>query len=139
MRIKYDGQILSAMKHFEKLTRTRLKDCFEDKFDKLVFIVMPGEILKAIGKKAVNVKKLEESLKRKIRIIEFATDIESFLKNTTFPTKISSIERLDDEIIEIVAVDSKSRGILIGRNAQNLRNIEAIIKRYYPLGELKVK
>jgi len=35
-------------------------------------------------------------------------------------------------------LDLKTRGLLIGRNAAHLRSYEEIMKRYFPVKELKV-
>ena len=66
MKTKFDVETLSLMKLFEDLTRARLKDCFYNK-EKLVFVVEPGELMKALGRDRQNVKRLEEKLKKQIK------------------------------------------------------------------------
>ena len=136
IKIKYDMNLMKYISLFEALTRSKLKDCFELD-ERLVFIVQPGEIGKAIGKKAANVKRLENILKRKIRIIEFNPDIVEFMSNVIYPIKAKAIE-YNNNIIVISSPDSHSRGILIGKGAETLRNNEKIVKRYFEIHEIKV-
>ena len=138
MDSKITGDTLKLMSLFESVTRTRLKDCFIDNNQVQTFIVVQGDIGKAIGKSASNVKKLEQMLNRKIKIVEFNPDMIGFIKNLIYPTQPRNIME-EAGIVTIESPDSKSRGLLIGRNASNLRNYEAIAKKYYSkLKEIKV-
>lgn len=135
---KITGETLKLMSLFESVTRSRLKDCFVDKNEMQTFVVQQGEIGKAIGKGAVNVKKLEKMLNRKIKILEFNSSLIDFVRNLLYPLKTRNIVE-NECIVTIESEDSKTRGLIIGRNAVNLRNFEAIAKKYFPnLKEIKV-
>lgn len=137
-KILYTGETLKLMSLFESITRTRLKDCFIDSNNILTFIVVNGDIGKAIGKDASNVKKLENMLNRKIKIVEFDSSVLGFIRNLVYPIRPRNVVE-EADIVTIESSDSKSRGLLIGRNASSLRNFEAITKKYYPkLKEIKV-
>ena len=135
-KIKFDIEMMKFMSLFETLTRSRVKDIIKYD-DSITFIVHPGEIGKAIGKNASNIKRIEKALKKKIRIIEFNEDLERFIRNVIMPIKANEIE-IDDKIVTITSPDSKTRGYLIGRAASNLRNYEEIVKRYFDIDEIKV-
>ena|SRR3989344_2696444 len=136
MKIKYDITVMGYMSLFENVTKAKLRDCIAD--NTITFVVEPGEIGRAIGKKGMNVYMLEKIFKKKIRIVEFSENLQTFIKNLVAPLKLAGIEENGD-VVFLEAIDLKSRGILIGRNAQNLRQFEAIVKRYYPIKELRVK
>jgi NusA-like KH domain protein len=136
LNIKFDENILKAMSYFEKITHAKLKDCILSEKSTL-YIVHEGFIAKAIGKKAVNVHKLQEKLNRKIKIVEFNPNVQQFIKNYIFPLKVTNITQ-DGSIITIEGEDTKTKGLLIGRNAQNLRNLESVVKRYFDIQEIKV-
>lgn len=135
MKIKYDINLMKYMSLFETVTRAKVKDCFEDHI--LTFVVDEGEIGKAIGKKAANIKKLEKMLNRKIKIVEFNSTLIQFIRNLVFPVKLAGIEE-NEGVVTLKAVDMTGRGILIGKSAQNLRNNEKVVQRYFELKELKV-
>ena len=137
MKIKYDLNLMKFMSFFESLTKTRLKDCFIDKNSLLVFVVEENQIAKAIGKKGVNVRNIKEKLNRKIKIVEFNPHLETFVANIIRPL-IGKEIKVDDNVVTIVGPDTKTKGLLIGRNGQNLRNYEEIVKRYFDINEIKV-
>jgi len=137
--IKYDLETLKLMPFFERLTRAKLKDCFEDNNKFLLFVVNPGEISKALGKNASTVNKLKEKLpSRKIKIVEYNKDLIKFIKNLLLPYKVSSIT-LNDDTVTIKSDDSTVKGLLIGKNGKNLRNYESIVNRYFKIKEIKVE
>lgn len=123
------------MSLFESITGAKLKDCIVE--DNLIFIVEEGEIGKAIGKKAANVRMVENVLKKKIRIIEFSSDVSIFVRNLVYPIKVESVSQENGILtIEAKGIETKSR--LIGRDRGNLENIKKIVKRYFSIDEIKV-
>jgi len=136
-KIKYDINVMKFISMFESATGAQLHDCFMQD-EKIIFVVKRGQIGKALGKKGINIKKLENMLKKKIRIIEFNEDALQFVKNAVHPLQIKDITE-EAGIITITPIDSKTRGYLIGRGAANLRNTEAVVQRYFKdIKEIKV-
>jgi len=137
MKTVYDVELLKLMKLFEDVTRSRLKDCFYNK-EKLVFVVQEGELMRALGKDRANLKKLEEKLNKSIKIVEFNPDLLIFIKNLMYPLRILEIKE-EDGIVTIRGPDTKTKGLMIGARAQNLRNYEELTKKYFDnLKEIKV-
>ncbi len=135
-RIKLDMEHIKYMTLFEKITRVQPKDCILNK-NSTLFIVESENLGKAIGKKAKNIKILEKKLNKKIKIIKFDKDIIQFTGNLIYPFRNLDITYENDDII-ISSSDTKTKGLLIGRNSQNLTRIESIIKRYFKFNKLKV-
>jgi len=135
-RIKYDENLLGAMSFFEKITRSNLKDCIVNN-ESIIYVVMTGFIGKAVGKNGCNVQKLQNALNRKIKIVEFNPNVLQFIKNYAYPLKITDITQ-DGDIVTVTGNDTKTKGLLIGRNAQNLRFLESVVKRYFDIKEIKV-
>jgi N utilization substance protein A len=135
-KIVYDATSMKIMSSFEMITRSRIKDLIINE-DLLLFIVKAGEIGKAVGPKGTNVRKLERIFKKKIKIVEFASEPVTFIKNLVYPLKVTDVVE-DEGIYTITPVDSKTRSILIGKNACNLRFNESVAQRYFPIKELKV-
>lgn len=135
-KILFNNDIIKLMSLFTYVTDTSVKDCIDSE-SRIIFIVDENQAGKAIGKKGANVRRLEEKLKKKVKIIEFSQDPVQFIKNIVYPNKVRDIA-CEDNVYTITAVDSFTRGMLIGRNAVNLREFESIVKRYYEIKELKV-
>ncbi len=136
-RIKYDLAAVQTISFFEQATQARLRDCFEDDQGTLYFIVEPFELGRALGKGAQNVKKLQEKLNKRIKIAEYNADPLQFIANLVYPVKPRQVE-MQDGVVLITPPDSSSRSFIIGRNAQNLRSIEKIARRYFEIKEIKV-
>ena len=135
-KIVYDMGTMQIMAHFEQLTHARLKDCIVSE-TQVVFVIEPGDMGKAIGPRGAHVKRLEAALKRKVKMVEFAHELVSFIKNLVYPIDVKEVAE-HDGIVVIVPPDLKSRGLLIGRNAQTLRAYEAVVQRFFPIKELRV-
>ncbi len=137
MKIKLDLETIGLIQYFERSTGAKVKDCFTDNHQMLVFVVESGQLFNAVGKHGVKVKSLEAKLNRKLKIVEFNPTLPVFVKNVLYPLQAKEIQ-IENDVITITPIDSKTRGLMIGRVAQNLRNFEAIIKRYFKINEVKV-
>lgn len=136
VKIKYDFNLIKFISMFESLTKASVKDCFMQG-EKLVFIIKENQIGRALGKGGSNIKRLENTFKKKIKIAEFNPDLLQFIKNLVYPLQVKDIKE-EEEVVIITPPDSKTRGYLIGRAAVNLRNTEDIVKRYFDIKEIKV-
>ena len=129
-------QSLDWMGVFEKKTHAAVKDAFEDNAGTLTFIVLPGNLFKALGKNAENIRRLERLFKRKVRVIEYAENIEDFVLNVVYPNKCDV--NIKGDVVTLVPHSLKMRGNLIGRAAAHLRNTEMIVQRYFPIRRMIV-
>ncbi|MFH1211772.1 MAG: NusA-like transcription termination signal-binding factor [Candidatus Woesearchaeota archaeon] len=135
-RIKIDAEQMQTIALFEKITRARVKDMYEFR-ERLLFVVEYGDIRKALGKDKFNVEKIEHLLNRKIKIVEFNPELLMFIRNLVAPLKIVNIVE-ENGIVTITGPDAKTKGLMIGARAQNLRMYETIVKKYYPIEEMRV-
>ncbi|MGV8171595.1 MAG: NusA-like transcription termination signal-binding factor [Candidatus Woesearchaeota archaeon] len=132
----YDIDLIKIINLFEQVTHARVKEAFYMK-DVLVFIVFEGDKFKALGKNLVNLHKIEDMLQKKVKIVEFNSDTIKFITNLIYPFKVESIVQ-NDKVITITDSDTKTKGLLIGAKAQNLRMYEGIVKKYFEIEEIKV-
>lgn len=133
-KIKYNADLIKIIPIFESITGAKLKDCILN--ERLLFIVEENEMGKAIGKKGSNIKRLENMLKKKVKVIGFSQDVLQFIKNLLYPLQIKSIENKEGTIA--IQADTKTKALIIGRNKQNLNNSIAIVKRYFDVNDIKV-
>lgn len=132
----YTSTTLQRMALFENVTHARLRDCVENDAG-YIFIVEPNDIGKAIGTGGKHVHKLEQLLKKNVKIVEFSDNPVSFIKSLIYPLQATTITSIDGKLI-ITPKDSRTRGFLIGRNATILRSFEAVIQRYFPITEVVI-
>lgn len=135
-KITFDTELLKLMALFDNITHAQLKDCFFDR-EKLVFLVDEGEMGKALGKNKMNIVKLEKMLKRKVKIVEFNPNRLQFITNYLAPLRVTDV-REEDDIVTVTGADTKTKGLIIGIKAQNLRNLEKIASKYFTVQEIKV-
>ncbi|MBW2989913.1 NusA-like transcription termination signal-binding factor [Candidatus Woesearchaeota archaeon] len=134
-KIKYSLDLMKYIQVFESLTRAKVKDCISN--DQLIFIVDENEIGKAIGRGGSNVRRLESLLKKRIKIAEFSPEVTRFVKNLILPIRAGEIDE-EGGTITIKGPDSKTKGLLIGRESRNLNNLKEIVKRHFDIEDIKV-
>lgn len=135
--MKYDAELIRKINLFEKITGSKIKGAFTFR-DKLTFMVENGQLGKALGKNKQKLFKLEKLLNQQIRIIEFDDDMLQFIQNVIAPLRVVKISE-EDGIVTIVGPDTKTKGLMIGSKAKNLRETEKIVQKYFPeLKEIKV-
>ncbi len=135
-RIVLDMQTMQMIAMFERGTGAHVKDCVVGE-EQVIFVVHEGEIAKAIGKGGQHVRNLESKLKKRVKLVEFHTDVLQFVRNLVAPVELREA-KLEDTTVFLSAKDLKSRGLLIGRGASTLRLFESIVQRYFPIKELRV-
>ncbi|MBC8501385.1 MAG: NusA-like transcription termination signal-binding factor [Nanoarchaeota archaeon] len=137
MNVKYDANLIGQINFFEKITRTRVKECFTFK-EKLTFMVNPEQLGRALGNNKMNLHKLEKVFNKSLRIIEYNDDMLQFIQNLIAPLRVVKISE-ENGVVTIVGPDTKTKGLMIGSKAKNLRETESIVQKYFPeLQEIKV-
>ena len=134
-RIKYDSELIKLITLFESMTGAGVKDCIAG--DSLIFIAEENEMGKAIGKGGANIKRLESALKKRIKVVEFSSDVLQFVRNFVYPAEVAEIKN-DRGIITVNGKDANTRAMLIGRNHQSLKQLNDIAKRYFDIEEIKI-
>jgi transcription termination/antitermination protein NusA len=135
MKVKFDASTIKLMNLFESITSARLKDCIPG--ERMIFIVEQGEMGKAIGKAGSTIRRVEQTLNRKIKIVEFNPDVKEFVRNLISPHNVEQIT-FENGTVTLQGGDVATKSMIIGRNAHNLRAHEAIVKRYFDIHEIRV-
>ena len=132
----YDMDMIKIINLFEQVTHARVKEAFYMK-EVLTFIIFEGDKFKALGKNLSNLHKMEQMLQKKVKIVEFDSDIAKFITNLIYPYRVESVV-LNDKVVTITDSDNKTKGLIIGAKAQNLRMYESVVKKYFDIEEIKV-
>ena len=131
-----NNETIKLINLFESMTKARVKDCFFER-ESVVFVVENGEMGKAIGKHGVHIKKVESNIKRKIRVVEFNSEIKKFIINYLLPIKIQDIKE-ENGIIEIKVGTTREKGILIGRERSNLDKLKEVVNKYFKVSDIHI-
>jgi N utilization substance protein A len=129
--IAFDTATLGYIRLFEERTGARVKDCLEAE-DKLVFLVYPGEIHKAVGPGGVLVDRLKGLLHKEIQVVEYSDDPESLVKNVfyVFTPKRVDFAPKGKGRHATVTVDPAWKARAIGKAGKNLKIARAILMRH---------
>lgn len=132
---------MKAMRYInllDKVSRVRTNNCFIYN-NTIFFAVEKNSISRAIGPSAVNVKRIQESLGMKIKIIqesEGAEDVKRFLENVVSPIRPKEIEIKDGAVL-ITAGNNQNKASLIGREKRRLEELKKIVDDTFGM-ELKI-
>ena len=137
MNVVIDNDLLQTISLVENFTHARVDRCIP-RDDKLIFVVGKGDARKIVGPQGATLKKLEQQLNKRLKIIEKVDDKLQFIRNAMLPLKIVDMKD-EDGIVTVYGPDEKTKGLMIGAKAQNLRFTEKIVQMYFPeVREIKV-
>lgn len=126
------------MKLFGDVTNVSCVDCFSVN-NSIIFITKKENVPKAIGQQGKNIKILRDKFNKNIKIIAEASDCCSLTANYLFPIKAKKCEEIDN-IIEIEFNSSRDRRRLLDNQQRGLKDLKAIINRYYPdIQDIRIK
>jgi len=131
MKVIYDNQMMKLIALFENLSNVKVKDAFLK--DKLTFIVSKGSLRIVLR----NINRIEDLMKRRIKIIEFDEDICKFAANIIYPVKAENIELKENELL-ISVNNGRTKGLLIGRESKNLKELKEVLSRYFSVEDVRI-
>ncbi|WP_292369518.1 NusA-like transcription termination signal-binding factor [Methanoregula sp. UBA64] len=141
VEVKLTEDCMRLISQFESLTGAGSRDCVvDDRNERLIFVVNPGDMGLAIGKKGASIKKASEVMGKKIEVVEYNSNPEQFLKNCFLPAKVTSIEFSGEEDARsaIVDVSDEDRGIAIGKNGKNIFKAKKLAQRQHNIADVQI-
>ncbi|HLN51505.1 MAG: NusA-like transcription termination signal-binding factor [Thermoplasmata archaeon] len=137
--IAFDTETIGYIRLFEERTGARVKDCLEAE-DKLVYLVQPGEIHKAVGPGGVLVERLKGMMKKEIQVVEWADDPEVLVRNIFYwysPVRVDLAPKGKGRHAT-VTVDPAWKARAIGKAGKNLKVARAILLRHTDIVSVNV-
>ncbi len=116
---------------FGKITRISTRFCFSYN-NQIIFCVPKNLISKAIGENGRNVRKINEILGKRVKVIsnpEGIYNVKKFIGDIVSPVTFKDLEVTEDEII--LTAGSQSKAALIGRNKRRFLELQKISKDYF--------
>jgi N utilization substance protein A len=142
-KIKLTGEEMRYIALFESVTGAIAKDCIiDDKLNRIVFVVKPGNVGLAVGKQGANVKTLKRMTSKTIELVEYADDLSTFIKHSFAPAKVNEVritDRSDGKKMVVVMIESKDKGIAIGKNGRNAEKTRFLVKRYFDVDNVVIR
>ena len=140
VEIKLDADALRIFSMFERMTGAELKDYFEEE-DRIVFVVVEGQVGRAVGKGASNLKRLRETLGKEVNLFGYAADREQFLKNVFHRFTVEGIEWEDrnGDIIAHVKLPQEEKGKAIGKGGRNIQLARQLMKRHHQVADVSLE
>jgi transcription termination/antitermination protein NusA len=121
------------------LTKSTAIDCLlDERFDRIIYVIRPGDMGLAIGKKGENIRKMQKVLGKKIEMVEYAEDPGEFMANMFRPALLSRVTEEEDGRVNIVIGKKADLGLAIGRGGANVEKARLLFRRFFgkELGEI---
>ncbi|HTP53515.1 MAG TPA: NusA-like transcription termination signal-binding factor [Thermoplasmata archaeon] len=137
--ISFDTETLGYIRLFEERTGARVKDCFEAE-DRLIYLVQPGDIPKAVGPGGVLVDRLKGLMKKEIQVIEYSDEPETLVRNIFYWYSPKTVELLPKGRGRhaTVTVDPAWKARAIGKAGKNLKVARAVLVRHTDIHSVSV-
>ena len=133
-----DMQAMRYINLLDKFSRVRTNKCFFHN-NTIFFAVDRRLVSKAIGPAAANIRKIQEQIGRKIKIIKESQsirDCKRFVEDIVAPVRIKSLE-IKDNCIIITAGNNQNKASLIGRDKRRYEELKKILTDSYGM-DLKI-
>ena len=130
---------MRLISQFEKLTGAGSRDCvIDDRNNRIIFVINPGEMGLAIGKSGSSIKKAMEVMGKKIEVVEYANTPDQFLRNCFLPAKVTSVnlEGDGDSQVAHVEVRDEDRGLAIGKEGKNIFKAKKLAQRQHNISDV---
>lgn len=134
-KARYDSDSIKLIALFESMTGAKVKDCISN--EKILFIIEENDMGKAIGKNGSSIKRVENALKKKIKLAEFSNDALQLIKNLIYPAELLNIKQ-EGNVVTLYGKDAATKAMIVGRERQNINHIKDIVNRYFDIKEIKI-
>ena len=135
---------MRLISQFERITGASSRDCvIDDKNERIIFVVNPGQMGLAIGRQGASIKKASDLMGKRIEVVEYSSSAEQFLKNCFLPAKVASIALApegsgDGKHIAQVGVREEDRGIAIGKEGKNIFKAKRLALRQHDIADVQI-
>jgi N utilization substance protein A len=121
------------------LTKSTAIDCMMDeRFDRIIYVIRPGDMGLAIGKKGENIRRMQKVLGKKIEMVEYSENPDEFIANMFRPAPLSAVKKDDTGRVSIILEKRGDLGIAIGKAGANVEKARLLFRRFFgsELGEI---
>ena len=141
VEVKLTEDCMRMISQFESLTGAGSRDCvLDERNSRLIFVINPGDMGLAIGKKGASIKKASEVMGKKIEVVEYNANPEQFIKNCFLPAQVTALqfEGEPDQQSVLVEVRDEDRGIAIGKDGKNIFKAKKLALRQHNIVDVQI-
>jgi N utilization substance protein A len=140
--IKITENEMKYMQLLQNMTGATVVDCIvQEDEDTIIFTVKKGEVGLAVGRGGEKIKRFRRMTNKQVELFEYLSEPEAFIRNALKPAKVKDIrlvDRMEGKRIAMVNVESKDKGIAIGKNGANIKKIRFLASRYFNLDTIVI-
>ena len=130
------------MSLFQGVSGATARDCvIDEKLNRLIFVVAPGQMGLAIGKDGMSVKKVEKAVRMPVEVVEWSDDVSDMVKKalgSKFVEEVRLAERMDGTKGIVVVVDPKKKGAVLGLGGRNAEKVRLLARRYWGITSVQI-
>lgn len=133
-----DMRLMRYINLFERVSNVSTKNCFVYN-NVIVFAVPKAMVSKAVGKDGVNMKRLSEILRRRVKVVAIANedaDLHKFVSDVVDPITFNKIEIRDGFVI--ISAGRANKAALIGRDRTREKELSNVLKNLFKVKGLRV-
>jgi len=135
-----DMQLMRYINLFARTTRVQTTKVFVYN-NQIVFAVPRAKVSLAIGRDAVNIKKLSEILRKRIRVVAMpAVDddegIKKFVGDVVAPIEFNGVEIVNGGVV--INAGRQSKAALIGRGRVREAELGGVLKNFFGIGKFRI-
>ena len=124
-------KIMRYINLFSRISGVTPRHCFIYN-STVIFTVPEGKLPMAIGENGKNIKRMNEIISRKVKVVLIPKDVsdaEKFISTIIYPAQMKSVEINGSQLI--INAGQQNKAMLIGRNKARLDEMKKIIKDYF--------
>ena len=116
-------------------TRATAVDCIVDeRFDRVIYVIKPGDMGLAIGRKGENINRLSRQLGRRLEMVEYGETPAGFVANIIRPAELAALAPADEgPAVDLVLRHRADLGIVIGRGGSTIEKVRLLCRRFFDL------
>ena len=140
MKLRIDNETFRYLNAFSTLTGVSALDCFNFNGE-IVYVVEPGKISVAVGKGGSNIRKVENLLNKRVRLIEYSNDPITFVRNIMFPSSPRNmflVTKSDGSKVIKVVADPQLKRRLFKEGKKLFNLINTLLERHFPSYSIEV-
>ena len=125
---------------FEDRTGATARDCvIDEERDRVLVVVAPGEMGRAIGPGGEHVRAVEEAIGRDVKLVEDADTPAAFVASTLAPAAVANVTISEnDDTVAYAEVPQADTGVAIGADGENIAAARLLAKRHFEIDDVEL-